>query len=959
MNESQYLIGIDLGTTNSAVAYIERQPLDDPVSPPLRLFDVPQLVAPGRVEPRSVLPSFLYLADEHDRVSGTMAVPWDAETDPIGVFARDQGALVPSRQVASAKSWLAYGGVDRTAPLLPFGHNPGARALSPVEASSRYLAHVRDAWNFVRAKDDPVLRLEAQQIVLTVPASFDEEARELTVTAAAEAGLTNITLIEEPLAALYAWIARSRRSITDFLSHGDRIVVCDVGGGTTDFSLIRVVLEEGELGFERVAIGEHLLLGGDNFDLALATLLEERLGARLSLVQRLSLRRQCTAAKERLLSDASLDRVALTVLGGGRAVVGGTQTVEVTRVDVLRLLEDGFLPITRSDEEPRRERRPGALRELGLPYESDPAVTRHLARFLARAARDESRDAGTEVPALRTSDDGTWDPASAGFSADADSSRARAANVILFNGGFFTPPAARDRVVQAMTAWTGQAPRVLPVDRPEAAVALGAAYYGHLRTLPDAMRRVLVRAGSPRGYYLGVDPSTRSDAGISAIAVLPRGAQEGTDIDLAARVLSVLTNRAVSFPLYSSLVRTDPPGTALTLDRERDDLHQHAPLTAVLRYGKRSRQAEIPVHLSVRFTELGTLELWLQSTQTEHRWRLQFRLRGSQAREDGSAAPTAGDEVLVTDEAMMRGEQLVADVFAEREPDAATAEALVAQLEAVFGYGKQAWPVSVLRRLADRLLHAPEARRRGSRFEARWLNLTGFCLRPGFGAAADEWRIAEVRKVYAAGLAFPKDVQCQVEWLILWQRVSGGFSAGQQRELALRIMAPLGIGARKPPRLNAQVERESWRLLASLERLDRETRVRIGDELLARLRKDTRNGSLLWALGRLGARRPFYGPLDRTVPPPLAERWLDVLLAWPVIIPDAAGAMAQIAARLDDAALDVDEGHREAVAAVLKDTGAPPDLVEAVEHARDRQPADAVRYFGEELPAGLRMQDVE
>jgi hypothetical protein len=296
-------------------------------------------------------------------------------------------------------------------------------------------------------------------------------------------------------------------------------------------------------------------------------------------------------------------------------------------------------------------------------------------------------------------------------------------------------------------------------------------------------------------------------------------------------------------------------------------------------------------------------------------------------------------------------------VFAGLEPDGITVETLAAQLEALFGYGKQAWPVLVLRRLADRLLQAPDARRRGPRFEARWLNLAGFCLRPGFGAAADEWRLAEVRKVYAAGLAFPKDVQCQVEWLILWQRVSGGFSAGQQRELALRVMSSLGIGARKPPRLNAQVERESWRLLASLERLDRETRVRIGDGLLARLRRDTRNGSLLWALGRLGARRPFYGPLDRTVPPPVAERWLDVMLAWSVLIPDAAGAMAQIATRLDDAALDVDEGHRAAVLTALRESGAPPDVIDAVERARDRSAGDAVRYFGEEWPRGLRLAD--
>ena len=505
-----------------------------------------------------------------------------------------------------------------------------------------------------------------------------------------------------------------------------------------------------------------------------------------------------------------------------------------------------------------------------------------------------------------------------------------------------------------MTAWSGQAPRVLPVERPEAAVALGAAYYGHLRTLPDAMRRVLVRAGSPRSYYVGVAGPTRADAGVSAIAVLPRGAQEGTHFDLAACVLTVLTNRAVSFPLSSSLVRSDAEGTAVVLDGERDELHQHAPLTAVLRYGKRSRQAEIPVHLSVRFTELGTLELWLQSVQTEHRWRLQFQLRGAQAQEDASAGSPPGDEVLVPDDAVARGEQLVEDVFAGRAPDGVSAEMLVAQLEALFGYGKQAWPVLVLRRLADRLLRAPDARRQGARFEARWLNLAGFCLRPGFGAAADAWRIGEIRKVYANGLAFPRDVQCQVEWLILWQRVSGGFSAGQQRELALRVMAPLGIGARKPPRLNAQVERESWRLLASLERLDRESRVRVGDELLARVRKDTRNGSLLWALGRLGARQPFYGPLDRTVPPAVAERWLDVMLAWPVIIPDAAGAMAQIATRLDDAALDIGDAQRAAVLALLRESGAAPEVIDAVEHARDREAADAVRYFGEELPAGLR-----
>jgi hypothetical protein len=539
-------------------------------------------------------------------------------------------------------------------------------------------------------------------------------------------------------------------------------------------------------------------------------------------------------------------------------------------------------------------------------------------------------------------------------------SGAVAPHAILFNGGFFTPPVARERIVEAMTAWSGTAPRVLPVDRPDAAVALGAAYYGHLRGLPDAMRRVLIRAGSPRSYYLGVQGPATGEAELPAVVVLPRGVQEGTEVDLAARVFTVLTNRAVSFPLYSSLVRTDPAGEAVMLDAERDDLHRHAPLVSVLRYGKRSRQAEIPVHLTARFTELGTLELWLQSAETEHRWRLQFQLRGAAPQEAASAAvQPERDEVVVPDEAIVPAEELLEDVFAGRESGGVTPETVVAEIETRVGFGKQAWPLPMLRRLGDRLLRMSEARRRGHRFEARWLNLAGFCLRPGFGAAADEWRIGEIRKVYAAGLAFPRDVQCQVEWLILWQRVAGGFSAGQQRELSLRVMGPLGLGGRKPPRMNPQIERESWRLLGSLERLDRDTRVRLGDELLARVRKEPRNGSLLWALGRLGARRPFYGPLDRTVPPSIAERWLDAMLAWPVVVPDAIGAIAQIATRVGDASLDVGEAHRAAVIELLGAASASPDLIDAVQNVRPEARGDAVRYFGETLPAGLRMGTAE
>ena len=432
------------------------------------IYDIPQLVAAGEVRSRRTLPSFLYFTEQGQRDSGVVALPWDQAPDLVaGVFARDEGALVPSRQISSAKSWLSNPHVDRTAALLPWASESGAR-LSPVEASARLLAHIRDAWNADRAGADSGARLEHQHVVLTVPASFDEEARELTVQAARMAGLERLTLLEEPLAALYAWIAAHRRQLTQVFSEDSLILVVDVGGGTTDFSLIRVRIEDGELGFERIAIGEHLLLGGDNLDLSLAALVERKLSpARLTLAQRQVLRRKCTAAKEALLSNALTTRLAITVLGSGRGVVGGGLTTELTHDEVAAALTEGFLPQTRPDDLPARDRRPG-LRELGLPYETEPAIPRHLAAFLTKAA------SGAGAPAMASPD------------------------AVLFNGGFFTPPLARTQLLDTLTSWLGVRPRVLDNENPEAAVALGAAFYGKLRQDPAAARRLLIRAGSAR-----------------------------------------------------------------------------------------------------------------------------------------------------------------------------------------------------------------------------------------------------------------------------------------------------------------------------------------------------------------------------------------------------------------------------------------------------------------------------
>lgn len=929
------LVGIDLGTTNSAVAWVD--PSDRRLRMRPRLFDILQVITAGENGARTTLPSFLCFLTAPEQETGAIALPWDPKPEAVaGVFARDHGALVPTRQVWSAKSWLSNPAIDRRAPLLPWASEAPPK-ISPVDASARLLAHLRDAWNHAHAAQDEGLQLQDQEIVLTVPASFDEEARELTVEAASKVGFEHLTLLEEPLAALYAWIASHPKELARSLSDGQLLLVCDVGGGTTDFSLIRARTDSGQITFERTAIGEHLLLGGDNVDVALAALVEGRLsdtmsgGARLNLTQRQVLRRRCSEAKERLLADNGPDRVAITVLGSGRGVVGGAMTTNLTREDALAVLNE-FLPMVPRDERPQRHLRRG-LRELGLPYESDPAVTRHLAAFLARAARMTAHE-----------------PASANLT---DMVRP---NAVLFNGGFFTPAIARDRILDALESWFGGRPLVLANDAPEAAVAIGAAFYAALRRDPAASARLLIRAGSARSYYVAVQHTGGAET-TTAVCVLPRGTQEGTRAVLD-REFTVMTNQPAAFTLLSSVERTDGLNDIVAFS-DQELVHRHAPLVTALRYGHRSRRVPLKVRLSVTFTETGTLELWCESQQTEHRWRLQFNLRTTESDDDGEAAPANGqvakDQVLIPEEAVAAAERLLRDAFGS-PAGSPNVESLIGELENVLGHGKHAWPLPVIRRMADVLLQAADGRRASARHEARWLNLVGFCMRPGFGTSLDPWRIGEVRKVYASGLAYPKDVQCQVEWLVLWQRVSAGFTASQQQELASRLVGLLGLGARKVPRLNPQMLREAWRALAGLERLDRTQRTRLGDELMTKVRREPQNTSFLWAIGRLGARIPFYGPLNSVVPAAVAERWLDDLLAMKTPGVDALAAAAQLAARTDDPARDISDDVREATIARLVGAGASEETIRALREPVRPDPLSGARIFGETLPEGLRLE---
>src|SRR5262249_13457014 len=516
--------------------------------PKLHTFNVPQVVAAGQVQEQPLLPSFLYIPGAHDLSPGSIDLPWKKNPpDTCGLFARNHGAKVPGRQVTSAKSWLCHPGVDRTAPLLPWAGPPDVPRLSPLEVSAKYLRHLVEAWNHAPGHRDD--KLEDQDVVVTVPASFDDVARNLTAEAARDAGLKYVTLLEEPQAAFYAWLGTHSPQEAGMLRPGMRCLVVDVGGGTSDFSLIRSGEELGELTFIRDAVGDHLLLGGDNMDLTLAKAVEAKLpGGRLDAAQFGALVQACRAAKEALLANPPPASFPVTVMGKGRSLVGGTGSVNITPADVAAPRFDGFFPKVGFDEEPSRGARVG-LQEMGLPYVSDPAISKHLAAFLRQHL---SGKPGADTP---------------GSPGGVDA--------ILFNGGVFQPPVLRERVIEVMRPWVekpGQPWKPLALTSPslDLAVSWGAAYFAWLKH--SGGKRI--GGGLPRSYYVGIDaeglPATRGAAGkIPVLCVVPRRLQEGEEVSIPKPELELALGQPVLFPLYTSTVRgDDKPGAVLRLPPE-------------------------------------------------------------------------------------------------------------------------------------------------------------------------------------------------------------------------------------------------------------------------------------------------------------------------------------------------------------------------------------------------------
>jgi hypothetical protein len=612
---ARHIIGIDLGTTNCALAGIDTARGAD-ARPELEAIE--QLVNPGEASAQPLLPSFLFLPGAADFPAGATALPWDpAATDVVGELARKRGAENPARLVTSAKSWLSHASVDRTSALLPWRAPDEVAKLSPVAASSRYLAHLARAWEW-QHREEGLLATDAE-VLVTVPASFDEEARELTLRAATEAGLSQVRLLEEPQAAFYAWIAGQGEAWRETVKVGDLVLVCDVGGGTTDFSLIAVAEDEGELVLRRVAVGEHILLGGDNMDLALARLAQQKLeaaGHRVDAWQLQQLWHQCRNAKERLFEDPTAGAQPVTVLGRGSRLVGGTITVDITRTDLEQTVIDGFFPKVPAAARPERPRRVG-LQELGLPYAADPGVTRHLARFLGDLATDSSELGVT----LRRGRSGLAAPTH-----------------VLFNGGVMKAPALRQRVCDTLDAWLradGLDPlgpaALLETGDLDRAVARGAAYYG----LTRRGRGVRIRGGSPRTYYIGIETAMPAVPGfgapLKALCVVPFGMEEGTEATIADREFGLVVGEPAEFRFLASASRKQDPLGALVEDWG-DEIEELNPLEVTLSLPG-SDHAVVPVRLESHVNELGTLELWLVSRDGAHRWKLEWNIRERPARD--------------------------------------------------------------------------------------------------------------------------------------------------------------------------------------------------------------------------------------------------------------------------------------------------------------------------------------
>jgi molecular chaperone DnaK (HSP70) len=947
-----WLVSIDLGTTNTVLAYAA------PGAAEVELFSIDQLVAPGEVAGAPLLPSNRYHPAEEELGPGQLQLPWQladvagVERVAIGRLARSLGSATPGRLVASAKSWLSHPGVDRMAPILPWGAEPEVPKVSPVAASASYLAHLRANWN-IRHPEHP---LEHQQVVLTVPASFDEGARALTLEAAKLAGLPGLRLLEEPQAALYDWLYRHRATLAEDLRETRLVLVADVGGGTTDFSLVKVELEDGEPKLTpkltRIGVGNHLILGGDNMDLALAHLVEARMAeqdgadaprARLSAARLAQLTERCRAAKEQLLAPDAPEQVTVTLLGAGSRLIGASRKADLRREDIERVVLDGFFPLNETQEPARRAR--AGIVEFGLPYASDPAVTRHLASFLRQHAAAAREALGLPL-------DGDTLPVP---------------DTLLLNGGVFRGAALAERLAATLARWRGTPLRILHNVDPDVAVARGGVAY----SLARQGAAPAIESGAARSYYLLLE-GERASSGLRAVCLLPRGTPAATEVRLSERSFALRLGRPVRFHLVSTVAdagHVAQPGELVDLAPE--DVVRLPPIATVLRANPGTTagaapRSEVAVQLAASLSEVGSLEVHCVAEDGSGRWQLAFQLREAEGLDEIVETEVLPPQLDAAIEKIER-------VFGTRSKavDAKEVRQLRASLEHLLGRREQ-WATPLLRRLFDALMERSKGRRRSSEHERAWLNLAGFCLRPGFGHPLDGWRIEQLWAMFETGVQYHKDTQVRAEWWTLWRRVAGGLDTEAQLRLlddfAFNLQADASERGKRPITLVDGSEDDMLRLGASLERIPAAYKAEIGNWMMEQImaipspapKLDAKTAATyaryLWALGRVGARQSFHASAHEVAPLQSAEEWLGKLLTldWKKIEP-AGFAATHIARMTGDRSRDIGEPMRAEVLRRLSSIGAPAAWTAMVREVVELDQASETRMLGEALPPGLKL----
>lgn len=888
MSDSRYIIGIDLGTTNSCVAYVDTQDPKLAIQP----FRIPQLIAPGYVEAKPTLPSFCYLRSSHEWIPEELSLPWKKQSQSIvGLFAREHGAKVPTQLVTSAKSWLCHDAANRRDPILPFEAADDSLKISPVEASARYLSHIKEAWNHFHPREE----FEHQQVVLTVPASFDEVARMLTAEAAKQAGFGSITFLEEPQAAFYSWISQHEKEWEKKLKPGDTILVCDVGGGTTDFSLIEVKESEGKISFQRMAVGDHLLLGGDNMDAKVAHYLEQKLQKELNSAQWLQLCHEARKAKETLLDSSSPESHQVVLQGTGSSVVQGTLTAEASLKEVRHLLLDAFFK-PHHWQEALQITKTGHSKKMGLPYEDDSSIIKHLAVFLKQHCSNKGPD------------------------------------YILFNGGALKPTIFQEAIVASINHWyPNHSIQVLSSYSLDLAVARGAAYYGKVRRGMG----VRISGGTARSYYLALDVNQEH----KALTLLPRGCDEGTLFE-PNQTFYLTPNTPVIFQLYTSHVRlNDEQGTLIPVDLA--EMHPLPPIQTVLRFGNKSTE-KIPVHLQITLTEIGTLELWLKSQKTDHKWALEFQLRRVSGQDNmlSFLDQTRNDETFDSTY-LLKAETAIRDLFL----GSIKPEKIMETLEELLERPRAEWPPSILRRLWDALFKEAKSRKKSPSLETRWWNLVGFLLRPGYGYPLDDFRIKELWKIVLGELKSPKSTECQVQTWICFRRIAGGLNKGQQAQITSELLPSLLI--KKNEKSDQYQYSERLRAVAALELMDQSLKIKLGHLLVQRIISGSAISADFWSLGRIGARHLIHGSAINVIPKEICTQWLEKLLT--IEKSDSLlFTLKQLTRKTDHRELNIPQSIIDQI------TSTYPNLNN--QNNDTLTPIEQEQIFGEKLPLGLSLE---